>query len=469
MRHVPLIAAILVAAVLAPVALSADRMWIGFHDDPVLRWDADRATELDNATATNNASIVRTVVTWKDVAPTKPANAANPFDPAYKFNDIDELVRNAQVRNAEILMTIWGTPPWANGNKGPNYLPTSMSTFQSFTKALASRYSGRYAGYPFVRFYGIWNESNLGLFLSPQFNSKGQIVSPAAYAKLAAAGYAGIKSGNSRALVAIGETSSNGRNKPKAGSSDSVRPGTFAEGVAKANKNLKFDAWAHHPYPVPVNQKPTQKVQWPNVALTSLPQFETSLDKWFGRKNIPVWITEYGNETKPGEPTGVTESQQATYLTQAIDIAKKDARVPMFVWFVMRDSAGSPWQSGIYRKTGASKPAQPKFASAAAPLNPVNGKVSFKGGTKNPSLTVYLRSFCANNSIGAAVGLTSRTTLSGKLVAVSQARIPLAIDCTVAYRVNGLTIAKGKTYLVTVDANTVIGDALTRKITIVGT
>ena len=51
-----------------------------------------------------------------------------------------------------------------------------------------------------------------------------------------------------------------------------------------------------------MNQKPTQKVMWPNVALSSLPQFETSIDKWFGRKNIPVWITEYGNETKPGEP-----------------------------------------------------------------------------------------------------------------------------------------------------------------------
>ena len=235
-----------------------------------------------------------------------------------------------------------------------------------------------------MRFYGIWNESNLGQFLSPQFNSKGQIVSPAAYAKLAAAGYAGIKAGSSKALVAIGETSSNGRNKPKAGASDSVRPGTFAEGVAKANKNLKFDAWAHHPYPVPVNEKPTQKVQWPNVALTSLPQFETSIDKWFGRKNIPVWITEYGNETKPGEPTGVTESQQASYVTQAIDIAKKDPRVPMFVWFVMKDSTGSLWQSGIYRKTGAAKPAQPKFAAAAGPLNAVNTKLSVKGGTKNP-------------------------------------------------------------------------------------
>jgi len=467
-RHVPLIAAILVAAVLAPVALSADRMWIGFHDDPMFRFDPNRATEMDNATSTNNASILRTLVTWKDVAPTKPANAADPFDPAYKFDDIDEFVRNAQARNAEVLMTIWGTPGWANGNKTPNFLPTSMSTFQTFTKALASRYSGRYPGYPFVKFYGIWNESNLGLFLSPQFNSKGQIVSPAAYAKLAAAGVAGIKSGNSKALVAIGETSSNGRNKPKAGSSDSVRPGTFAEGVAKANKNLKFDAWAQHPYPVPVNQKPTQKVQWPNVALTSLPQFETSLDKWFGRKNIPVWITEYGNETKPGEPTGVTESQQATYLTQAIDIAKKDPRVPMFVWFVMRDSAGSLWQSGIYRNTGAPKPAQPKFASAAGPLNPVNAKLSFKAGTKNPSVTVYLRSFCVNTPVGGKIGLTSKTTLGGKLIAYSQPQMSLGIDCTVTYKVAPLTVAKGKTYTVSVDANTKNGDTLSRKITIVG-
>ena len=469
MRRLPLLAAILVAAVLAPVATSAERMWIGFHDDPMFRFEADRMTELDEATATNNATILRTLVTWANVAPTKPANASNPFDKAYNFNDLDELVRNAQARDAEVLITIWGTPKWANGGKTPNFLPTSMSTFQSFTKALASRYSGRYAGYPFVRFYGIWNESNLGLFLSPQFNSAGKIVSPAAYAKLAAAGIAGLKAGNKKALVAIGETSSNGRNKPKAGATDSVRPGTFAEGVAKANKKLKFDAWAHHPYPVPVNQKPTQKVQWPNVALSSMPQFETSIDKWFGRKNIPVWITEYGNETKPGEPAGVTESQQASYLSQAIAIAKRDPRVPMFVWFVMQDSTGSLWQSGVYRKTGGPKPARSRFASAAAPLSPVNGKVSIKGGTKNPPLTVYLRSFCVNNPIGTPVGLTSRTTLAGKLVAVSQPQPNLAIDCTVTYRVTGLTVAKGKTYKVDVDANTAVTANTHRTITIVGT
>ena len=35
----------------------------------------------------------------------------------------------------------------------------------------------------------------------------------------------------------------------------------------------------------------------------------------------------------------------------------------MFVWFVMKDSDGSLWQSGVYRKTGAAKPAQSRFAA----------------------------------------------------------------------------------------------------------
>jgi hypothetical protein len=160
-RHIPLIAAVLAAAVLAPIAASADRMWVGFHDDPILRYDADRQGAMTTATATNNASIVRSLVTWADVAPTKPSNAADPFDPAYRFDDLDEFVRNAQKNNAEVLLTLWGTPKWANGDKGRNYLPTSMTDFQNFAKAIATRYSGRTAGFPFVRFYGPPTPSSL--------------------------------------------------------------------------------------------------------------------------------------------------------------------------------------------------------------------------------------------------------------------------------------------------------------------
>jgi hypothetical protein len=347
-----LVAAAAVLVLATGSASAEERMWIGFHDDPVLRYGPDRLAELDAVRAAN-ATIVRTLVEWRSVAPTRPRSAANAFDPSYHFADLDEFVRNAQQRGMEVLMTIWGTPKWANGGKGPQYLPTKMADFQNFTRALATRYSGRRAGYPFVRFYGIWNESNLGNFLAPQFNSAGKIVSPAAYAKLAAAGYAGLKAGSPRAQVAIGETSSNGKDRRRAGATDSVTPGTFARLVAQANKRLKFDAWAQHPYPVPVNQGPGQKVRYPNVAFSTMKQFERDLDKWFGRKNIPIWITEYGNETKPGEPKGVTEAQQAAYVPQAIAFAKKDPRIPMFVWFVFRDSAGSPWQSGVYRSSGA--------------------------------------------------------------------------------------------------------------------
>jgi Cellulase (glycosyl hydrolase family 5) len=457
----------LTAALLVPAATAADRMWVGFHDDPMLRFQDTRTEAMDRARG-NQAVIVRTLVEWQKVAPTRPANATDPFDPAYSFDDVDELVRNAQLRGMEVLITLWGSPTWANGGQTPKFMPRNVNDFQSFARAVASRYSGRFPGYPFVRFYTIWNESNLGNFFAPQFDAKGRIVSTRNYARLAKAGIAGVRAGNSRALVAIGETSSHGRDKKKAGQTDTVAPATFMKGVAASWGKVKFDAWAHHPYPFPVNQKPTQLVRYPNVTLTTMPRFEKDLDAAFKRKNVPVWISEYGNETKPGEPLGVTEAQQATYIPQAIAMAKKDARVQMFIWFVMEDSAGSTWQSGIYRPSGVPKRAQPGFGKAALPLSPLNGKVTVKGGTRNPKLTVFLREYCANNPVGATVGFTVRSFLAGKLVQVAQGASPLRIDCTVPVTVTGLRVAKKKTYTVTVSANTATSAEIVRTITVVG-
>ena len=146
-----------------------------------------------------------------------------------------------------------------------------------------------------------------------------------------------------------------------------------------------------------MNQGPAQKVLYPNVTSSTMSRFEKELDTWFGRKNIPIWITEYGNETKPGEPSGVTEAQQAAYVTQAIAMAKKDTRVPMFIWFVFRDSGGSPWQSGVYRTSGAAKPAAPEVELGGEPVDRVNGKVTVKGGTANPPVIVYC-AICARTT-----------------------------------------------------------------------
>jgi len=366
----------------------------------------------------------------------------------------------------EVLLTIWGTPKWANGGKGPAYLPRKLSDLTTFSRALAQRYSGRNAGYPYVKFFSVWNESNLQLFLAPQYDSRGRSVGPALYAKLYAAAYAGIKAGNSKALVAIGETSSHGRDKALQGQSGTHSPGRFAQLVAKANPRLKFDAWAHHPYPYPVSMKPTQKVRWPNVALSSLPQFEKSLDVWFKRKGIPIWITEYGHETKPGEPHGVTESQQAAYIKQTLSIVKRDQRVQMFVWFVFQDTKTSLWQSGLYRLNGAAKPGRAAFASAAKALDARNAVVRARAGTR-PAVRVSVREFAALDKPGAAIGVTWRLAQGKTVRAVKQPQAALATDGWITFRVD-YAVKKGATYTLSVDANDLNGLTLRRTLTVKG-
>ena len=149
---------------------------------------------------------------------------------------------------------------------------------------------------------------------------------------------------------------------------------------------LKFDAWAHHPYPTSPNLPPLQKVRYPNVTLSTLPLFEKQLKTSFHR-TVPIWITEYGHETKPGEPKGVTTAKQSAYAKQALTIAKNDPNVQMFVWFVFRDSTGNPWQSGLEVASGAHKPAFDAF-SALAHLT--DGQTLTVAAGKAPRITVYV-------------------------------------------------------------------------------
>ena len=147
------------AAIATPASYAAQRMWVGFHDDPSFRWSSERQA-LVARSAQTNATIIRLLVQWNLAAKTRPANATDSFDPAYEFDDIDEAVRSAQENDQEVILTISGTPRWANGGKNPNVMPTRVADFTSFSRAIGSRYSGRFMGYPFVRFWSIWNEPN---------------------------------------------------------------------------------------------------------------------------------------------------------------------------------------------------------------------------------------------------------------------------------------------------------------------
>jgi hypothetical protein len=439
------------AAIATPAALGAERMWIGFHDDPSFRWVDDRMSRIE-LSADQGASIMRLLVQWNLAAPRKPANPSSPFDPAYNLADVDEAVRAAQEHDQEVMLTISGTPSWANGGKKANAMPKRLSDLTAFARAIAARYSGRYVGYPFVRFWSVWNEPNLQLFLTPQFDARGRAVAPRNYAKLHTAAYKGIKAGNRRALVAAGETSARGSDKPT-GLRPIHSPGRFAELVAKANPKLKFDAWSHHPYPFTPNLEPSQKVRWPNVTLGSLPLLETNLKRWFKRKSVPIWITEYGHETKPPDA-----------------IAKKYPFVTMFIWFVYQDDQGQPWESGLYTRDGAAKGSSPsRFSATARPLDARHPVLRVRRGTATPLVTLHTRRYCVGDTAGTPIGVTWRVFLAGRLVSVDQQSAPLQSDCTIAVRLRGFAIAKNKAYTAMFDLNDIHGTVLQRRLTIRGT
>ncbi len=461
-----LVLASLLAALAPSAAFGAERMYVGFQDDPTFRWREDRAELLTQA-ATANATIVRTTVYWSKVASRRPANAKNPFDPAYRFDDVDELVRNAEERGMTVMLTIWGTPSWANGGKGQNFAPTRMSDLQNFAQALASRYSGKRPGLPFVGLFSVWNEPNLEQFLAPTFDKNGKPLSPFTYAKMARAAYAGIKAGNPLAKVAIGETSPRGRDKltPRPGKlQNTLSPGTFARLLSTARPRVKFDAWAHHPYST-LGAGPTQKVRFPNVNLPQLPTFEKSLNQWFKRSSTPIWITEYGFESKPAEPKGVTLAQQAAYARQAIATVAKQPYVQMFIWFIFRDDPTSTWQSGLLSRSGAKKPSFAAFAAAAKAVDVDSPLLIVKTGVDDPIVKVPVLQLLARDGAGAQLGATVRVFRNGQLVGVSQPAATIAIDGWIPFPVPLAQATKG-TYAVTLDINDANGNTLARTATI---
>ena len=454
------------AALATPNATAAERMWLGFHDDPSYRWVSDRMTRIRRS-SNDGATIVRLLVQWNIAAPRRPSNPANPFDRAYVLDDVDEAVRAAQENGQETMITISGTPRWANGGKGPNIMPRRVADFTAFARAISSRYSGRYQGYPFVRFWSVWNEPNLQLFLAPQFDARGRSLAPRNYARLYAAAHSGLKAGNPLAQVAIGETSARGTDR-----SDGLRPthspGKFAELVARANPRLRFDAWSHHPYPAVPSLRPNQRLRWPNVPLSSMPRFNASLRTWFRRPSVRMWITEYAHETRPEDNLGIPYATQASYLRQAITIARRYAFVDMFIWFVYQDDQGQPWDSGIYRRNGAAKgPAPASFRRMAAPLDARDAVWTFRPGTLTPLVRLHTRRYCANDPIGTPIGMTWRVFRAGRLAAVGQQSAPLLRDCTVSARIRVPGgIRRGVAYTATFELNDRNGILVDRRLTL---
>jgi hypothetical protein len=440
---------VVLLAIPAATAHAVARMPVGFFDDPSFRWSEDARTNLLQAQRAHT-SVVHVLAYWASIAKSRPKNPLSGSDPAYDLSDLDQLVINSEEFGMEVLVTIAGTPAWANGGKTPNYPPRNLNDLKSFAQMLARRYNGKNARYGVVTRFSIWNEPNLQLFLAPQFDKTGKIVSAKEYAKLYMAGYKGIKAGNPKALVAAGETSNRGRNKPT-GTVISVAPATFAHLLAEANPKLPMDAWATHPYPSVYALGPTQRVAYPNVAFSTMTRFGSDLQKWFGRR-IPIWVTEYGEQTVPeypGPPPGVGYSKQSQDLKKAMQLAQQNPYVEMFTWFIFRDSDSNTWFSGVVKKNGSKKPSYVAFQRAAKNMV---GFVQTVPAGKKISVRIPVPSMKFYNSTGTKLGMTYGLLEGKKKLVVAQPLVPLSSDGYVTIKID-YKAAKGKTYTLGVTIN----------------
>jgi hypothetical protein len=374
-----LVAAVLVAAAgLAVPASTATKtattrhMLVGLVDDAqALYGNPDKVYPLLKKL---RVQVVRVNLYWGGrfaIAKRRPSVATNPNDPVYDWELSDRAVRYAARNGIKVLFTVMYTPGWANGGRAANVAPRNSEDLRKFAYAASKRYSGTFVPVhektklPAVKLWLAWNEPNNPINLTPQYRrvgSKWVIQSAVDYAKICAAVYSGVHGTHlGGEKVACGATSPHGNNAP--GSiRPSVSPLAFLRALKKAGLR-NFDAYAHHPYyGSPTESPTTMPPSRTAVTLANLDDLTTEVTRLYGPKRI--WLTEYGYQTNPPDQQfGVPWATQARYLTQAYAIARRNPRVDMMLWFLLRDDkpVANGWQSGFFTSTGVRKPAFDAF------------------------------------------------------------------------------------------------------------
>jgi hypothetical protein len=328
--------------------------------------DALRQSTLNEIQALG-AKNIRVLLYWNSVVRSrnykhrpKSLVERDPNSAGYDFSRYDAILREASARGINVMLTITGpVPRWATAKRtGHTYKP-SRSSFERFVEAVGKRYGAQ------VSTWSIWNEPNHPQFLTPQF-VKGQPYSPLIYRSLYQAALQGLgASGNGTDRVLAGETA------PR-GTPNVVAPVPFVRSFFRG-KTLKVSGWAHHPYTTKAGPffKPSSR---DDVTIGVLSRLTHFLDHYASkgriRRNMPIYLTEFGIQSKPDPFIGVSYQQQAEYRSISEWMAYRNPRVAAFSQYLMRDDDPRPgskyarysgFESGLRGSGGKAKLAYAGF------------------------------------------------------------------------------------------------------------
>ena len=320
---------------------------------------------------------MRVVLYWHDVAPEADSRVKPKFDetdPAsYNWGAYDPVIEGIKARGWQLLLTVSGpVPQWATNGARDTVTRPSPAEFQKFVHAVATHYGAK------VDTWSIWNEPNQPQFLAPQYSPSHKPLSPGIYRNLYLAAQRGLRDGGlTGARLLLGETSPRGTGKV-------VAPLTFLRGVlclddkyhrtSEGCAELRAGGYAHHAYTT--GQGPTFKPPQPNdVTIGVLSRLTSALGRAAKagaiNGNMPIYLTEFGIESKPDPIRGVSLQRQSEYRAISERIAYENPRVVAFSQYLLRDDlpvAGVPtiarypgFETGLFTSSGRPKPSYDGF------------------------------------------------------------------------------------------------------------
>jgi len=332
--------------------------------------------------------MIRLAISWNQIAPaTRPPgfDASRQSSHGYNWASADQAIEQLSAEGFQVMVTIDGAPRWAEGSGKPSWAPAgtwepSASDFGAFATAIARRFDGSTPNpqdpnkmLPRVTLWQPWNEPNLDVYLSPQWdrNSHGDFVeaAPAIYRKLLNAFYRSVKAVSSANYVIAAGTAPYGL--PPGGAR--MGPVTFDQYLFCLNTSDRrvgcsdrahFNAIDHHPYgvegptwhainsydaAVPDIDKLTRVLRVAERDHTVLPA---------GRKGI--WVTEVSWNTNPPEAGGIPVGKAARWLEQTLYVLWTQG-VSHVCWFQLADAGPGNYNSGVYYRDGRAKPGAKAF------------------------------------------------------------------------------------------------------------
>jgi len=263
---------------------------------------------------------------------------------SFDFASYQSTIAAAKANGITVQVVLVGKYP------RPNY-----TSWAKFAQAAGAAFKGQLAS------YSIWNEPNLNAWIKG--SNKGAI-----YRKIYTTGYKAIRKGDRSARILMGETA------PFISRSPGIAPLKFLRQLACVDNDyrplrgkrcpaLRSNGYAHHPYDL--DRAPRRSNRGPDSAtIGTLSNLTRALRKLRGRLKgtSGLYLTEFGYASQG--PHAISQRKRAAYIKQAYSIARRTHGVKELVQYLLINSSGDKFPTGLLTPTAQQTPAYAALKSA---------------------------------------------------------------------------------------------------------